>query len=97
MRLEGISTVLVFGVVDEKIEISARSKDTRVNLDRVMRNAFGDVGSAGGHREMAGAQVPLGVFSEMAEGDDKMIELVSGTVKKRFFDAMNLGEEEDED
>jgi hypothetical protein len=33
----------------------------------------------------------------MAEGDDKMIELVSGTVKKRFFDAMNLGEDEDED
>jgi nanoRNase/pAp phosphatase (c-di-AMP/oligoRNAs hydrolase) len=97
MRLEGISTVLVFGVVDEKIEISARSKDTRVNLDRVMRDAFGDVGSAGGHREMAGAQVPLGVFSEMAEGDDKMIELVSGTVKKRFFDEMNLGEDEDED
>jgi len=94
MRLEGVSTVLVFGVVDERIEMSARSKDSRVNLDSVMRDAFGDVGSAGGHRGMAGAQVPLGVFSDMAEIDDKMIELVSGTVKKRFFDAMNLQEEE---
>jgi nanoRNase/pAp phosphatase (c-di-AMP/oligoRNAs hydrolase) len=97
MRLEGISTVLVFGVVDDRIEISARSKDSRVDLDSVMRDAFGDVGSGGGHREMAGAQVPLGVFSDMAEADDKMIELVSGTVKKRFFGSMNLQEEEDED
>jgi len=97
MRLEGVSTVLVFGVVGDKIDISARSNDSRVNLDQVMREAFGDVGSAGGHREMAGAQVPLGVFSEMAESDEKMIELVSGTVKKRFFDSMNLGEDDDEE
>jgi nanoRNase/pAp phosphatase (c-di-AMP/oligoRNAs hydrolase) len=96
MRLEGVSTVLVFGVVGDRIEASARSKDSRVNLDKVMRDAFGDVGSAGGHRDMAGAQVPLGVFSEMAESDDKMIDLVSGTVKKRFFKEMNLVEDEDE-
>ena len=96
MRLEGVSTVLVFGIVDDRIEVSARSKDSRVNLDQVMSAAFGDVGSAGGHREMAGAQVPLGVFSEMAENDEKMIELVSGTVKKRFFGEMNLQEDEEE-
>jgi nanoRNase/pAp phosphatase (c-di-AMP/oligoRNAs hydrolase) len=95
MRLEGVSTVLVFGVVGDRIEASARSKDSRVNLDRVMRDAFGDVGSGGGHRDMAGAQVPLGVFSELAETDDRMIELVSGTVKKRFFDEMNLQEDEE--
>lgn len=95
MRLEGVSTVLVFGIVGEQIEASARSKDSRVNLDRVMRDAFADVGSAGGHRNMAGAQVPLGVFSELAETDEKMIELVSGTVKKRFFDEMNLQEDEE--
>lgn len=97
MRLEGISTVLVFGVVEDEIEISARSKDSRVDLNQVMRDAFGDVGSAGGHRAMAGAQVPLGVFSDMAVADEKMIELVSGTVKKRFFDAMNLLDGEAED
>lgn len=95
MRLEGVSTVLVFGIVDDKIDISARSKDSRVNLDQVMRDAFGDVGSGGGHRDMAGAQIPLGVFSDMAEADEKMIELVSGTVKKRFFSAMNLQEDEE--
>ncbi len=97
MRLEGVSTVLVFGVVGDRIEISARSNDSRVNLDSVMRDAFGDVGSGGGHQDMAGAQVPLGVFSEMAEADEKMIELVSGTVKRRFFDAMNLQEDEEEE
>jgi nanoRNase/pAp phosphatase (c-di-AMP/oligoRNAs hydrolase) len=97
MRLEGVSTVLVFGIVEDELEISARSKDSRVNLDSVMRESFGDVGSAGGHQNMAGAQVPLGVFSEMTETDEKMVELLSDTVRKRFFEAMNLSEEGEDD
>lgn len=94
-RLEGVATVLVFGIVDNEIDISARSNDERINLDNVMEEAFGDVGSGGGHREMAGAQVPLGVFSDMAENEERLIELAEEMVKKRFFKAMNLEEEEE--
>lgn len=97
MNLEGVATVLVFGIVGEEIQISARSNDTRINLDSVVRDAFGDVGSAGGHREMAGAQIPLGIFSEMAGGDEKLVDLTSEIVKKRFFDVMNLSAEEDQE
>jgi len=95
-RLEGVATVLVFGIVEDEIDISARSNDERINLDRVMDDAFGDVGSGGGHREMAGAQVPLGVFADMAESEERMIELVNEMVKKRFFEAMNLEEDEED-
>jgi len=95
-RLEGVATVLVFGIVEDEIDISARSNDERINLDRVMDDAFGDVGSGGGHREMAGAQVPLGVFADMAESEERMIKLVNEMVKKRFFEAMNLEEDEED-
>ncbi len=98
MQLEGVATVLVFGVVDDTIHLSARTEDSRVNVDSVMREAFEDVGSAGGHREMAGAQIPLGVFGELADDEERLVELVSQRVSKRFFGAMNLEEDSgDED
>lgn len=96
MNLEGISTVLVFGIIEDKIQMSARSNDSRVNLNRIVREAFGDVGSAGGHQDMAGAQIPLGIFSDMVENDSKLIELTSDIVRTRFFKAMNLHEDEPE-
>ncbi len=97
MQLEGVATVLVFGVVDDVIHLSARTEDSRVNVDSLMRDAFDDVGSAGGHREMAGAQIPLGVFGELASDEDKLVELMAQRVSGRFFDAMNLEEDTDED
>lgn len=97
MNLEGVATVLVFGIVEDEIQISARSNDTRINLDRVVREAYGDVGSAGGHREMAGAQIPLGIFSEMTGGDEKLVDLTSDIVKKRFFQVMNLSPDQEEE
>ncbi|MFB6282416.1 MAG: bifunctional oligoribonuclease/PAP phosphatase NrnA [Halobacteria archaeon] len=96
MNLEGIATVLVFGIVNEEIQISARSNDSRINLDSVVRDAFGDVGSAGGHRDMAGAQISLGIFSDMTETEDKLIGLTSEIICERFFEAMNLAEDEEE-
>ncbi|RLF88307.1 phosphoesterase, partial [Thermococci archaeon] len=54
LRLEGVSTVLVFGIVDDRIEISARTRDVRVNIGQALKEAFGDIGSAGGHTQMGG-------------------------------------------
>ncbi|MDY6775813.1 MAG: bifunctional oligoribonuclease/PAP phosphatase NrnA [Halobacteria archaeon] len=89
MNLEGVATVVVFGIVNDDIHISARSNDSRINLDDVMREAFGDVGSAGGHHDMAGAQIPLGIFSDLADSEE-YVDLASEIIERRFFDAMNL-------
>ncbi len=93
MNLEGVSTTLVFGIVEDQIRISARSDDSRVNLDSVMREAFQEDGKAGGHKDRAGAQIPLGIFGELEE-EGKLTELVEEVVKERFFKAMNLEDEE---
>ncbi|MFC7046114.1 bifunctional oligoribonuclease/PAP phosphatase NrnA [Halobacteriaceae archaeon GCM10025711] len=93
LTLEGINTVLVFGLVDGTVHMSARSIDPRVDMGEILTQAFGDVGSTGGHQDMAGAQIPLGLFADHADDDADVIPFVSKRVESRFFEAMRLEEE----
>jgi len=87
LSLEGISTTVVFGVTDERIYISGRSNDIRVNLGEIMRQAFGE--DAGGHANAAGAQIPLGVFSSTKDRQT-LLRLVNEAVVKRFLSAVGV-------
>ncbi|AKB73981.1 Kef-type K+ transport systems (NAD-binding component fused to domain related to exopolyphosphatase) [Methanosarcina lacustris Z-7289] len=87
LSLEGISTTVVFGVTDERIYISGRSNDIRVNLGEIMRQAFGE--DAGGHANAAGAQIPLGVFSATKDRQT-LLRLVNEAVVKRFLSAVGV-------
>ncbi|ADB57104.1 DHH family phosphoesterase [Archaeoglobus profundus] len=89
LRLEGISTVLVFGILKDKVYISARNKDVRINIGEVLKRAFGDVGSAGGHAHSGGAQIPLGIFGEVTDRD-ALAKLVTEAIKKRFLNALGV-------
>ena len=91
--LEGVETAIVFGIVDESIHLSARSTDNRVHIGEILNEAFGDVGSAGGHREMAGGEVPLGIFSDAVGDNVELVPLVEGIVTGRLITALNLPEE----
>jgi nanoRNase/pAp phosphatase (c-di-AMP/oligoRNAs hydrolase) len=88
LNLEGISTSIVFGVTDEKIYISGRSSDIRVNLGDIMKRAFGE-DAGGGHATAAAAQVPLGVFSA-AKDRQTLLRLVNEAVVKRFLGAVGV-------
>ncbi|GAB3311030.1 bifunctional oligoribonuclease/PAP phosphatase NrnA [Haloplanus rallus] len=88
--LEGVETAVVFGVVDGSIHLSARSTDTRVHIGDVLTEAFDDVGSAGGHREMAGGEVPLGIFADYADDDEGLIAIVEQVITARLVAALNL-------
>jgi nanoRNase/pAp phosphatase (c-di-AMP/oligoRNAs hydrolase) len=90
LNLEGITTVLVFGLVDETARLSARSTDSRVHIADTLRSAFDDVGQVGGHGDMAGGQVPLGLFADHGEDDPDLLAFVTRRIRTRFFDAMNL-------
>ncbi|WNY28113.1 manganese-dependent inorganic pyrophosphatase [Methanimicrococcus stummii] len=94
LAMEGISTVVVFGIMDDSIYVSARNDDIRVHLGDVMREAFGD--NAGGHPTAAGAKIPLGVFSS---AKDKQIlqKLVEESVVKRFLSAIGVDEDSEND
>ncbi|MFW6435207.1 MAG: DHH family phosphoesterase [Halovenus sp.] len=90
--LEGVDTAIVFGIVDGAIQISARSTDARVHIGEVLDTAFEDIGSAGGHREMAGGEIPLGILAEYTSDDETMVDIVEQVVTARLLGALNISE-----
>ncbi|AQL44468.1 phosphoesterase [Halorientalis sp. IM1011] len=93
LNLEGITTVLVFGLVDGTVRLSARSIDSRVDIADTLRDAFADVGQVGGHGDMAGGQIPLGLFADHDEDDPDLLSFAARRVRGRFFDAMHLDDD----
>lgn len=93
LNLEGISTSIVFGLYEDTIHISGRNRDIRINIGGVFSQAFGDIGSAGGHATAAAAQVPLGVFSGIKDRNT-LIQLSEGAIMKRLMEAMGVEKEE---
>ncbi|NJE26830.1 phosphoesterase [Thermococcus sp. MV5] len=91
LRLEGVTTVVVFGIVDDRIEISARTRDVRVNVGRVLKDAFGDIGSGGGHPQSGGARIPLGIF-KLAKDKSSLLKLVEEAITEKFLEALNVKE-----
>ncbi len=89
LKLEGVSTTFVFAIVNENIIINARTKDVRMNVADVMKRAFGDLGSTGGHPTSAGATVPLGVFSG-TQDEQALISMVKDSVTRRLLQAMRV-------
>jgi nanoRNase/pAp phosphatase (c-di-AMP/oligoRNAs hydrolase) len=92
LAMEGVTTTMVYGYTEDTVYVSARSQGDGTDLGAVLRGAFGDVGSAGGHAEMAGAQLPLGILSDLDEedrGDESLRRLVESVVNERFFEALH--------
>jgi nanoRNase/pAp phosphatase (c-di-AMP/oligoRNAs hydrolase) len=96
VRLEGVQTAIVFGLVNGSIQISARSPDARVNVGRVLNEAFEDVGSGGGHQDVAGGEIPLGIFADYTSDDAQLLDMVEQIVTARLFAELNLSEKNGE-
>jgi len=92
LTLEGITTTLVFGLGEDRIYISGRSRDDRVNIGKVMQDAFGE-DKAGGHATLAGAQIPLGVFSGTKD-KQTLLKLAEEAVVKRFLSVVGMQKEQ---
>jgi nanoRNase/pAp phosphatase (c-di-AMP/oligoRNAs hydrolase) len=88
LDLEDVNSTLVYGVKDGTIYASARARGTDVDLGEVLREAFGQIGSAGGHADMAGAQITLGVLESIEDRDESLHEVVRSVVDDRFMDAL---------
>ena len=64
LDMEGIRITLVYGIRDDTVYVSGRARGTEVDLGETLRSAFGSIGSAGGHADMAGGQLSLGIITE---------------------------------
>ena len=88
LDLEGIHATMVYGVLDGTIYISARARGADIDLGEALRDAFGQIGSAGGHADMAGAQITLGVLDSVDDNEESLHSIVSSVVNDRFLDAV---------
>jgi nanoRNase/pAp phosphatase (c-di-AMP/oligoRNAs hydrolase) len=59
LRIEGVCWSLCMGKMDNLMILSLRTTSRTYRAGNVLRRIIGRSGSAGGHREMAGGQVPL--------------------------------------
>jgi len=64
LQLEGVKWTLVAGLVDSTLSLSIRNLGYTKNAGEFARRFFADIGSAGGHRAMAKAVVPIAKFRE---------------------------------
>jgi len=64
LQLEDVKWTIVAGIVGESLVMSVRNLGYSRNAGEFVRKHFADIGSAGGHRAMAKAVVPITAFKE---------------------------------
>jgi nanoRNase/pAp phosphatase (c-di-AMP/oligoRNAs hydrolase) len=89
LNMESVTTTLVYGFRNGTVFVSARARGTDVDLGETMRAAFGQIGSAGGHADMAGAQISLGLLGEVEQEEEaSLASVVSEVITDRFFETI---------
>jgi nanoRNase/pAp phosphatase (c-di-AMP/oligoRNAs hydrolase) len=81
LQLEDVKWTIISGVVNGSLVLSVRNLGYSRNAGEFVRKCFGQIGSAGGHRAMAKAVVPMAAFRQRfgnlqaTELKDKILEL----------------------
>jgi len=87
LNLEDVTTTFVYGISEGTVYVSARARGTDIDLGETLRDAFGQIGSAGGHADMAGAQLSLGLLDSVDSDDESLTEVVDAVITDRFLEA----------
>jgi nanoRNase/pAp phosphatase (c-di-AMP/oligoRNAs hydrolase) len=78
LRLDSARTSVCYGPFKGVVYLSARAADARGNVAARMRKVVKGIGAGGGHRSMAGGQIPI-------PGDvEKRLALVRERLLKQF-------------
>ena len=92
ITLEGVNTALVYGITDNAIVISARNRDIRLHIGNALAEAFGEIGDAGGHPNMAAAAIPLHYFGRVENKED-LLKIVIEPILQKFKNLVGLENE----
>jgi nanoRNase/pAp phosphatase (c-di-AMP/oligoRNAs hydrolase) len=69
MRINTVTWSIVSGVCDKKLTIIFRNDGIRKNAGKVAKEGFGKLGNAGGHKNMARAEIALSDLKEQVDID----------------------------
>ena len=91
LSFEGIEWAFVSGVYGPNYIISVRNVGYVRSAGRVLKEAFGKIGSAGGHASMAKAILPLAQFQRAWDIDQRNIRQMDRKVQQLFLRALHSG------
>jgi nanoRNase/pAp phosphatase (c-di-AMP/oligoRNAs hydrolase) len=87
LQAESVEWSVVSGVVGNDVHISIRNVGYVRSAGEVAHEAFGELGSAGGHRTMAKAVIALDRLGGMDDGENGALQ---ERVIQRFLHALGL-------
>jgi len=87
MRVNTVTWSIVSGICDKKLVIIFRNDGIRKNAGKVAKEGFGKLGNAGGHKNMARAEIALNDLKEQADidgrDDKKLLSWIIGRTARR--------------
>jgi nanoRNase/pAp phosphatase (c-di-AMP/oligoRNAs hydrolase) len=85
MRIVSVTWSIVSGTCEKKLIVIFRNDGIRKNAGNVAKKSFGQFGSAGGHKNMARAEIALSDLSEQIDIRDekKLLRWLINRVEKR--------------
>jgi nanoRNase/pAp phosphatase (c-di-AMP/oligoRNAs hydrolase) len=89
LSFEGIDWAFVSGVYGPSYIISVRNVGYVRAAGRVLKEAFGKIGSAGGHASMAKAIIPVAEFQRAWDIDQRNIRQMDRKVQQLFLRALH--------
>jgi nanoRNase/pAp phosphatase (c-di-AMP/oligoRNAs hydrolase) len=81
MRINTVTWSIVSGICDKKLTIIFRNDGIRKNAGKVAKEGFGKLGNAGGHKNMARAEIALNDLKEHVDARDDN-RLLSWIIKR---------------
>ncbi len=87
LRREGVMAALVYGVCGNVVQVSGRTSDIRLHMGKLLHDAFGRMGSAGGHASLGGATIPLRVFGR-AKDKRALKAAIDRAIGRKFWIAL---------
>ena len=85
VRVQSIDWSFISGVYGNRLIIIFRNDGLRRNAGKVAKESFGSIGSAGGHKSMARAEIPLDAVQNLCGGPDdrKLLQWIIQHIQKR--------------
>ena len=85
MRIHSVNWSIVSGFYNKKLIIILRNDGLRKNAGTVAKNSFGLMGSAGGHKNMARAEIPCANLKDLVDykDDKKLMNWIIQKIAKR--------------
>ena len=85
LKVSSVDWSIIAGLYDNKLVVIFRNDGLRKDAGKVAKESFGHLGSAGGHKSAARAEIPLEMLKNEVshENDKKLLRWIINRVQKR--------------